>query len=349
MSYIPWKMRCFVPSPPSHTLSQNMASPVCRCGHPQACTCFATPLRNDHYYAPFQSPGPQNPWAHQLLALSPFNAGPSYPQAIAFQNSFQASFASPGSVTTPSPAHRMALGYTTNLVNSAPAQRQQKRRRNRSEAENDPARTRRRTLWGHPMRQQSLALGGFKRPSASYVWYFVRGVHPDVAPVSLPEREVLSTKLPDKKFAHLACRLCSLDEWTTWKNVEGQTTAIRKHLRSPAQNKLWRDLVLLKQLKGWETLGTSNKDSPCGEREEFSLPGFYERLVKWIAVDDQSIDVVDCPELRNLLLFVGAQLEDEDIPHRTMLSKLIAERFQVEYNKMIREIQVLSPTTCGRG
>ncbi|KAJ7482847.1 hypothetical protein B0H11DRAFT_1807231, partial [Mycena galericulata] len=86
-------------------------------------------------------------------------------------------------------------------------------------------------------------------------------------------------------------------------------------------------------------MGTSNKNCSSGEREEFSLPGFYERLVKWIAVDDQALDVVDCPELRDLLMFIGAQLEDEDIPHRTKLSQLIASRFHTEYTKMINEIQ----------
>jgi hypothetical protein len=43
-----------------------------------------------------------------------------------------------------------------------------------------------------------------------------------------------------------------------------------------------------------------------------------------------------------LLLFIGAQLEDEDIPHRTKMSQLIATRFQIEYDKMIKEIQVRS-------
>jgi hypothetical protein len=51
----------------------------------------------------------------------------------------------------------------------------------------------------------------------------------------------------------------------------------------------------------------------------------------------QSLDVVDCPELRNLLLFIGAELQDEDIPHRTKMSELISKRFQVE---LIKEIQV---------
>ncbi|KAJ7790431.1 hypothetical protein B0H14DRAFT_2396433, partial [Mycena olivaceomarginata] len=41
-----------------------------------------------------------------------------------------------------------------------------------------------------------------------------------------------------------------------------------------------------------------------------------------------------------LLLFIGAQLEDEDIPHRTKLSQLISTRFNIEYTAMIDEIQL---------
>ncbi|KAJ7803186.1 hypothetical protein B0H14DRAFT_3778595 [Mycena olivaceomarginata] len=96
---------------------------------------------------------------------------------------------------------------------------------------------------------------------------------------------------------------------------------------------------------GWETLGTSNKHTPARERETSSIPGFYNRLVKWIAVDDQSLDVVDCPELRDLLLFIGAQLDDGDIPHRTKLSQLISTRFHAEYTAMIHEIKI-SMITC---
>jgi hypothetical protein len=52
----------------------------------------------------------------------------------------------------------------------------------------------------------------------------------------------------------------------------------------------------------------------------------------------QSLDVVDCPELRDLLLFIGAELQNEDISHRTKKSELISKQFQVEYEKMIKEI-----------
>jgi hypothetical protein len=77
-----------------------------------------------------------------------------------------------------------------------------------------------------------------------------------------------------------------LEKWSTWKNVDGQTTAIQNHLKVE-HGKVWRELILLKQLKGWETIGASTQTAP-GEREEFSIPGFYDRLVKWIAVDDQA-------------------------------------------------------------
>lgn len=49
---------------------------------------------------------------------------------------------------------------------------------------------------------------------------------------------------------------------------------------------------------------------------------------------------MDCPELRDLLLYLGTQLGDEDIPHRTKLSELITQRFKVEYANMVQEISV---------
>jgi hypothetical protein len=142
--------------------------------------------------------------------------------------------------------------------------------------------------------------------SATDVWFFVHGVNSDAVPTSPPEPSEMSIKRPDKmEFSHLACRFCScvlhflrilcslmylscirLERWSTWKNVDGQTTAIRNHLKAE-HGKIWRVLVLLKQIKGWETIGASTETAP-GEREEFSIPGFYNRLVKWIAVDDRA-------------------------------------------------------------
>ncbi|KIK73670.1 hypothetical protein PAXRUDRAFT_20608 [Paxillus rubicundulus Ve08.2h10] len=51
------------------------------------------------------------------------------------------------------------------------------------------------------------------------------------------------------------------------------------------------------------------------------------------------MNAVDCPELRDLLLFIGGDLADADIPHHTKLGELITERYKVEYAKMLTEIQ----------
>ncbi|THU88276.1 hypothetical protein K435DRAFT_608501, partial [Dendrothele bispora CBS 962.96] len=40
-----------------------------------------------------------------------------------------------------------------------------------------------------------------------------------------------------------------------------------------------------------------------------------------------------------LLLYIGADIQDSDIPHRTKLSQLIVQQFQKEYSKMIGDIQ----------
>jgi hypothetical protein len=73
----------------------------------------------------------------------------------------------------------------------------------------------------------------------------------------------------------------------------GQTDAIRKHLESE-HSPLYRELVLTNKLKGWERFASSRSQSqPSGcAKEEFTLEGFYERLVRWIAVDDQVISVI---------------------------------------------------------
>ena len=54
--------------------------------------------------------------------------------------------------------------------------------------------------------------------------------------------------------------------------------------------KAWREVVVLNKLKGWETI-----DLPINgknHREPFSLEGFYQRLVRWVSVDDQVCEKV---------------------------------------------------------
>ncbi|KAF8901531.1 hypothetical protein CPB84DRAFT_1777550 [Gymnopilus junonius] len=181
---------------------------------------------------------------------------------------------------------------------------------------------------------------GPNHATATDIYYFVRGLKSAEYPAVAPSKEKQSLERPNmKEYSHLGCILCPFDvKWTTWKNVGGQSNTIRHHFKKE-HFKTWADVVILKKLKGWrEILRDSRRGEPA-QRESFNLEGFYDRLTKWVAVDDQSLDVVDCPELRNLFLFIGEQLNDEDIPHRTKLSELITKAFKREYAKMINEIQ----------
>jgi len=143
-------------------------------------------------------------------------------------------------------------------------------------------------------------------------------------------------------------------KWQTWKNKNPQSNTIHEHM-ALHHSKSWCEIIILNKLKGWETidLPTIRKKN----QEPFSLEGFYQQLVHWVSVDDQvceksvnywqyfyhgsqSINVVDCPKLQDLLLFIGAELHEKDIPHCTKLVQLITERFQIEYKQILEELEV---------
>ncbi|EUC59354.1 hAT family dimerization protein, partial [Rhizoctonia solani AG-3 Rhs1AP] len=58
-----------------------------------------------------------------------------------------------------------------------------------------------------------------------------------------------------------------------------------------------------------------------GPQPVFTWEGLLERLVRWIAVDDQSMNVVEQPEFRKLLLYCGqGALQNKDIPHQNKVT-----------------------------
>ncbi|KAF5353589.1 hypothetical protein D9758_013794 [Tetrapyrgos nigripes] len=174
--------------------------------------------------------------------------------------------------------------------------------------------------------------------AATDVWYFIRALKSAKQPDSLPRGVEVNwmTRPPRKEYSRvISSKLINYSAHTPWHNSDGQTKTLRTHL-SEKHGQSWREIVLIKQLKGWEALANGlPQEDQSKPRPSFTLEGFYERLLRWIAVDDQSLNVVDCPELRDLLLFIGTDLADSDIPHRTKLSELIVQQFQKEYTEMI--------------
>ncbi|KAF8835659.1 hypothetical protein BDN67DRAFT_1015355 [Paxillus ammoniavirescens] len=57
----------------------------------------------------------------------------------------------------------------------------------------------------------------------------------------------------------------------------------------------------------------------------FSPPVFHHFLVRFIVADDQSLNVMECPEFRQLLLLLHQDLRDSQIPHCTKLHELVID------------------------
>ncbi|GLB45625.1 hypothetical protein LshimejAT787_2500170 [Lyophyllum shimeji] len=133
------------------------------------------------------------------------------------------------------------------------------------------------------------------------------------------------------KTAFVGCRFC-IDEWHVWSNTNPQTATIREHLISKHYDK-FRVAVLTNKLKGWETFGHAQ-----GHEERNANHSLWRASTN-ASHSLKSINVIDSPELRDLLLYVGTQLDEDDLPHRTKLTQLIYERFQLELKKLIEELK----------
>lgn len=55
----------------------------------------------------------------------------------------------------------------------------------------------------------------------------------------------------------------------------------------------------------------------------------------------QSFNVVECPEFRELLLYLGeGKIQDKNLPHRTKLTEMILNEFRTEYCKIKDDLKV---------
>ncbi|KDN33246.1 hypothetical protein RSAG8_13663, partial [Rhizoctonia solani AG-8 WAC10335] len=73
---------------------------------------------------------------------------------------------------------------------------------------------------------------------------------------------------------------------------------------------------------------------------DFSRAGLTERLVRWIAVDDQATRVFECPEFRDVILYCGQnKIKEADIPHRSKLAKVAWAMYLLEKETIDAEMK----------
>lgn len=140
------------------------------------------------------------------------------------------------------------------------------------------------------------------------------------------------------------------------------TTGLRRHLTKkhvPDYTKACKDF-------GWDIHRDIDPDAgplpaPANdlkEREHFTSEALLRHIINFIVADDQvgrilkylsimilifthqSINVVECPEFRQLLLILREDLREEDIPHRDKIRSAIMKAWHAYYKVLKDELQV---------
>ncbi|KAK7039983.1 hypothetical protein R3P38DRAFT_3469516 [Favolaschia claudopus] len=177
----------------------------------------------------------------------------------------------------------------------------------------------------------------FNSATATDVWFFVRPLKTNAPPAVLPtpsqplpeDSDILDRKPNAKEFPYLGCRLCK--RWQVWQNAQGGVTSnIRRHLEEEHAD-IYKPTVSRLNLKHASASG--------GSSEPYSKDAWVDRLVRWIVADDQSLNVVDCEEFREFVLFGRTPEHDEDLPHRTALTNKIIAQYHEIYEKIIDDIK----------
>lgn len=66
----------------------------------------------------------------------------------------------------------------------------------------------------------------------------------------------------------------------------------------------------------------------------------FERAINH---SSQSINVVDCPEFRDFVLFGRTDVSDTDLPHRTSLKGHMYEKYKAAHRALLEELKVSVP------
>lgn len=130
--------------------------------------------------------------------------------------------------------------------------------------------------------------------------------------------------------SHVSCKLCH--EWKCWKNGDGVVTTIRKHLKG-AHSEEYKRVCKLLNLKHSDKPADAMPNEST-RNEPFNLKEWLRRLVKWIVVDDQSINIVECPEFREFVIYGHCNISEKDLPHRTKLTELIFAAYEQEHQHL---------------
>jgi hypothetical protein len=146
------------------------------------------------------------------------------------------------------------------------------------------------------------------------------------------------------------------------------TSSLRPHIekhhlelfKTLAQERGWRVLLpgLVSQARSQASAAPVNNGVASGQPDKFTEQSFHEHLLNFIIADDQvcflyltlmliilvlciqSLNVVECPEFRALLLLLRNDLKESMIPHRTKLRELIIDAWRRYFQVLKKDLAV---------
>ncbi|KAK7041156.1 hypothetical protein R3P38DRAFT_2512241, partial [Favolaschia claudopus] len=77
-------------------------------------------------------------------------------------------------------------------------------------------------------------------------------------------------------------------------------------------------------------------------RRLFSHEAFVDAIVEFIVGDDQSLRVIECPQLRAIFLMLRSELKDSDVPHRSTIHNRIMQLLDEHLDRTAAEIAHLA-------
>ncbi|EDR09754.1 uncharacterized protein LACBIDRAFT_325522 [Laccaria bicolor S238N-H82] len=83
----------------------------------------------------------------------------------------------------------------------------------------------------------------------------------------------------------------------------------------------------------------THPDSNTPQPQAFSQEAFFDALVEWIVADDQSLNVIDNPQLRQIFLMLREDLRDSDIPHGSTICAWIIEVWEDHLDGLEKEMK----------
>ncbi|KIM78715.1 hypothetical protein PILCRDRAFT_56284, partial [Piloderma croceum F 1598] len=155
-----------------------------------------------------------------------------------------------------------------------------------------------------------------------------------------------------KVGSQTVCKVCEKDPTAKHNfrySAQTANATLRSHLEKYHADEYlqfysegkWPNLLPKKRYEGTTESSIGAQNTQDGRpRPAFTWRAFLTHIINFIVADDQSINVIECREFRDLLLLLRADIQDKDIPHRTKIREAIIKAWESWFQNLKEELTV---------